>query len=232
MNDKLPKRKPLRLSGYDYNKSGIYFITICTHNRKNILSHIINQTNPRTVGAIHESPVIYADTINQHKIYDINRILPEISLTKFGAIVDDVIRNIPTRYNVTVDQYVIMPNHIHLMLFVTSDENPRAIRESPLQDVGGRSDNTPEKTNNLANLISDSAPLQDVGSRSVISKIVGYIKMNSSKKIKQLYGNSQIWQRGYHDHIVRSYNDYCQISKYIYNNPLIWLNDCYYNLDE
>ena len=42
MRDKgLPKRKPNRLENYDYAQNGAYFITICTQNRKEILSEII-----------------------------------------------------------------------------------------------------------------------------------------------------------------------------------------------
>ena len=37
----LPKRKPTRLRYFDYNASGAYFITICTENRRQILSHIV-----------------------------------------------------------------------------------------------------------------------------------------------------------------------------------------------
>ena len=47
--NELPKRKRLRLENFDYSSQGAYFITICTHNRKNTLSHI--------VGAIRESPL-------------------------------------------------------------------------------------------------------------------------------------------------------------------------------
>ncbi len=36
----LPKRKPTRLRGYDYSTHGAYFVTICSHNRKQIFSHI------------------------------------------------------------------------------------------------------------------------------------------------------------------------------------------------
>lgn len=36
----LPKRKPTRLKNFDYSANGAYFITICTHHRKNILSTI------------------------------------------------------------------------------------------------------------------------------------------------------------------------------------------------
>ena len=37
----LPKRKPNRLSSYDYNREGAYFITICTKDRKCLLSEIV-----------------------------------------------------------------------------------------------------------------------------------------------------------------------------------------------
>jgi hypothetical protein len=37
---KLPQRKPTRLKNFDYSKNGVYFITICTEKRKNILSAI------------------------------------------------------------------------------------------------------------------------------------------------------------------------------------------------
>ena len=80
------KRKNLRLKNYDYSTPGAYFITICTHNRKNTLSHI--------VGAIHESP--------------------ETELTAYGNIVDKIIKNIPVNLKSTIDRYVIMPNHFHL----------------------------------------------------------------------------------------------------------------------
>lgn len=40
-----PHRHTLRLQEYDYSQKGMYFITICTHERKNILSKIIKENN-------------------------------------------------------------------------------------------------------------------------------------------------------------------------------------------
>ena len=37
---KLPKRKDLRLRQYDYSSAGAYFVTICAKDRKRILSDI------------------------------------------------------------------------------------------------------------------------------------------------------------------------------------------------
>jgi REP element-mobilizing transposase RayT len=103
MDNKLPVRKPLRMSHYDYNTAGGYFLTFCTHNRKHFLSRI--------VGAIHESP--------------------EIQLTACGHIVDAILQNIPPHLHVTIDRYVIMPNHVHLIAVITEDDTLRAMRESP-----------------------------------------------------------------------------------------------------
>ncbi len=86
----LQKRKPNRLRHYDYSQNGAYFITICTDNKKPILSHI-------TVGT------------------SIAR--PQVQLTKIGIAANQGIKNIEKHYkNVFVDHYVIMPNHIHLII--------------------------------------------------------------------------------------------------------------------
>ena len=39
----LPNRKPTRLKGYDYSQSGAYFITICTKDKKRLLSNIVGE---------------------------------------------------------------------------------------------------------------------------------------------------------------------------------------------
>ena len=167
----LPKRKPMRLKGYDYSQNGAYFITICTHNRKCLFSNI--------VGAIYE--------------------LPENKLTQYGEFVEQIIGILPDRFNVAIPKYVVMPNHIHLIVEITNKDEKRAIHESPLQYH-----------------------------RSVIDKIVGFLKMNVSKKIHNTHSD-KIWQRSYHDHIIRDEKDYHKIWEYIDTNVIRWEKDCFYN---
>ncbi len=89
----LPKRKPTRLKGYDYSMPGAYFITICVKARKELLSEII--------------------------VGDDAHIVPTNKLSYYGSVCDKYINNINIRYeNVAVDKYVIMPNHIHLIIFL------------------------------------------------------------------------------------------------------------------
>ncbi|MDD6271152.1 MAG: transposase [Ruminococcus sp.] len=81
-------RKPNRLKNYDYSQNGVYFITVCVKNRNPILSYI-------PVGANC------------------------VRLSKIGKVVEEEINNISKIYaNVTVENYVIMPNHIHLLVFI------------------------------------------------------------------------------------------------------------------
>ena len=87
-----PVRKPNRLRNFDYSEDGAYFITICTKDRKQILSRIT---------AADES------------------VPPVLHLTEVGRIVNAVFTAIPEHYpNVLVDHFVIMPNHIHLLLWI------------------------------------------------------------------------------------------------------------------
>lgn len=101
MENNLPKRKPTRLEDFAYSENGAYFITICTENRKNILSAIKPDCN-----AVGEG-------------------FPLPHLSQYGVITDSWIQKIPVEYpEISVDCYVIMPNHIHLLLSV-SQENGR-----------------------------------------------------------------------------------------------------------
>lgn len=170
----LPKRKDNRLKDYDYSSAGAYFLTFCTYNRQKLLSDV--------VGAIHESP---------ETVYE----LSEIKLKKCGEIVDRIINDVPKRFEVEIITYVIMPNHIHMIVFIN---DVRAIRESPLQ------------------------------ARSLISKIIGYIKMNSSKEIHLFLPDKKLWQRNYFDHIIRDDNDYLNIMEYIQTNPGKWTEDRFF----
>ena len=83
------KRKPNRLYRYDYSTPGAYFITICTKNKQKTLSSIVGE----------------------------GLAPPEPKLSNYGKIAEQQLLNLEKRYpNVTLDKYVIMPNHIHMIL--------------------------------------------------------------------------------------------------------------------
>ena len=91
MDEKMKTRKPVRWREFDYSTAGAYFLTICTQNKKQVLSQV--------GGDVLDAPPIH--------------------LLPYGVIADKYLRGWNDFYDdVKVDQYVIMPNHIHVMLFV------------------------------------------------------------------------------------------------------------------
>ena len=89
----LLQRKGVRLKEYNYNALGVYFLTICTENRKNVLCKIVG-----------------CDVLDAPQ---------KIEMFSYGIIAKTKIENLSTYYkNVSIESYVIMPNHLHILLRV------------------------------------------------------------------------------------------------------------------
>ena len=167
MEKKLPQRKQNRLANFDYSTEGAYFITICTHHRRKILSRIVG-------GDVPDAP-------------------QKIELYPGGKIADKYIKQLSDFYDgVCVEKYVIMPNHIHLILSVF--ENGTSRTSSPTRQ------------------------------HSAVSRFVSTLKRFCNKEC-----GFPIWQRSFHDHVIRDGKDYNEIAAYIEGNPLNWENDCFFN---
>ena len=92
MNETLPKRKHPRLKSYDYSNAGAYFITICAYQKK-CLFGTIGRDSARS----------------------------ELILSQFGKIAEKQLLLLSSRYpELSVDYYVIMPNHIHAIFVLDS----------------------------------------------------------------------------------------------------------------
>jgi len=162
---KRPVRKQNRIQNYDYSQDGAYFVTICTKDREALLGEII-------VGDGLARPA-------------------HISLTNYGIIVANELQQIPSYYDIVdVNQYAIMPNHIHMIITIgcTTTE-----RKKPLPTLG--------------NIVG--------GFKSGVSRLCGF----------------SLWQRSFHDHVIRDYADYCRIAEYIVNNPATWERDIHFVTD-
>ena len=61
--------------------------------------------------------------------------------------------------------------------------------------------------------------------------VVGQYKSGVSRKIREIQPGFQIWQRSFHDHVIRNQADYMRIWNYIENNPVKWNEDCFYQND-
>ena len=102
----LPRRKSTRLKDFDYSSEGAYFVTICTENRKNYFwDGLIDPQvfNWRSVGA--------------------NCVRPQnLPLSNIGKIVLEELERWDQTYPaVSLYSYVIMPNHLHIMVVISKD---------------------------------------------------------------------------------------------------------------
>jgi len=106
----MPSRKHPRLQEYDYSQNGAYFVTVCAKNKRCLLG-----------------------TIKKHETTN-----ALVQLSPSGKIVDAAISEIPAHYtDVLVERYIVMPNHIHLvLLFAISDaESKRPQSSLPVADA-------------------------------------------------------------------------------------------------
>ena len=177
------ERKLNRLENYDYSSNGLYFITICTKDREKYLSDIISVGNA-ALG-------VPQNIMTGNDIFDV----PIVKLTEYGKIVNENIKKINDIYRyVSVTKYVIMPDHIHMILFVSDYE------DKPLKN---------------------GTPRAAFPTKSV-SQIINGLKSISTKQI-----GFSIWQKSFHDHIIRNEKEFLEICAYIDNNPINWVNDIY-----
>ena len=65
-----------------------------------------------------------------------------------------------------------------------------------------------------------------------ITQIVGQYKRAVTKEIHRVRPDIKVWQRSFHDHIIRDQADFERIWCYIHGNPQKWSEDCFYTTEE
>jgi len=173
---KLITRKQNRLNNYDYSLNEYYFVTVCSKNRK----IIFGEYNNNNVGA----PLACS----------------RIELSIIGQIIDNQWNNIVNQYNhIKLDQYTIMPNHIHGIIIINN------------------------RINELSRAQASGTPTIGQIIRSFKSKsTLEYIKYINDNNLNV---SGKIWQRSFHDHIIRNEKSLDAIRNYIAINPENWGND-------
>ena len=119
-------------------------------------------------------------------------------INKLGKIVEKKICELPQHFRfIKIDNFVIMPDHIHLLVTIGCDALPKS-DEILFKDL--------RKQINYPNL----------------SDIIGSLKSYSTKEIHQLYPELQIWHKSFYDHIITNQKDYDETWDYIEANPIRW----------
>jgi REP element-mobilizing transposase RayT len=207
----LPTRKFNRLPEYDYTRNGAYFVTICAKGHECLFGEI--EAREQTVGVLalrKRNSVTFLDKTGELilRTHGTAFCRPRCDLSKAGRIVVGAISNIAQIYDtVEVDCFVIMPNHVHMILVLDSYKQP-----------SGRAMLAPTDDCNAFRRGEHCSPVPTV------SQVVQQWKGAVTKQL----GYSP-WQRSFYDHVIRNDADYQRIVEYMDNNPYSWEEDCYYH---
>ena len=181
------------------------------------ISH--NRQSNRLQGYDYSSPGYYFVTIVSHNRLPIfgGIISGEVQLNRNGKIVKDCWLEIPKHFqSVTLDEYVIMPNHLHGIVKINENQNVWARHKvSSL-----RRQASPYSANDQ-NTKPIGTPSHSLGA------IIGSFKSVAAKRIHKagLIKDQFIWQRNYYEHVIRDDEDYQRIVQYIQFNPINWEED-------
>lgn len=127
-------------------------------------------------------------------------------LNELGEIADQQWQWLINRYPYLISHvFVVMPNHIHGILEINDDLNNY------------------DETNKWT---GRDLSLQWQRTKS-LSELMGAYKTTTSKKIHFMGHNDFVWQRSFHDHIIRNTVYYDKIFEYIISNPENWADDMY-----
>jgi REP element-mobilizing transposase RayT len=179
-NPDIHHRRSIRLKEYDYSLEGAYFITICTQNKENLFGVVVGAgSKPALMDSAMMNPALMV-------------------LNDVGKIIEYTWNDLPNHnHGIELDEFIIMPNHVHGIVVLTDSER-----------IG----------NKRAGL--EPAPTGKYG----LSEIVRQFKTFSAKRVNKIRNTHGVpmWQRNYYEHIIRNDNELNSIREYINNNPVNW----------
>jgi REP element-mobilizing transposase RayT len=179
-NPEIHHRRSIRLKGYDYTQPAAYFVTICTYQRMHVFGEIVN------------GEMVLNDTgkIARDEWFKTAELRPSVKLYE--------------------DEFVIMPNHGHGIIWIVDDDHP----------VGALPRNAQLRAEQR------SAPTKNVVPRSLGAIVRAYKSaVTYAVNAAQQQRGAVLWQRNYYDHIIRDDHELNNIRWYIVKNPLNWLLD-------
>ena len=123
-------------------------------------------------------------------------------LNESGVIANSCLGNIAEHFeNCKIDKYIIMPNHIHVIIFIKDA-------------VGNRHDYSLKEVSK-----------NEIRSIQKLPTIIGSFKSAVSKLIRENGNKDFKWQKSYYDRVIRNNDELTKIRKYIIDNPKNWEKD-------
>jgi putative transposase len=133
-------------------------------------------------------------------------------LNDAGREVEHCWNEIPAHFpHVALDEFVVMPNHVHGIIVITVGVRHAVPLPNPVQP----------KSEHFQKPIAGSIPTIIRSFKSAVTK-----RINQTRKTPGV----TLWQRNYYERIIRNENEMNTIRQYIINNPLNWRSDENYKL--
>ncbi|RZM75037.1 transposase [Leptolyngbya iicbica] len=204
---KIHRRRSTRLRHYDYATPGFYFVTICAHQRQHLF------------GKIQDDYMILNDA---------------------GRVAQAHWQRLAQHFaHIQLDAFVVMPNHVHGIIQIVEWPDVPGVNESGRSSpTSGRGEAfSPNQFRSDAARSSENAsPLRSVDGSAdrphgtpsgSVGAIVGNYKSVSALQINRLRHTpgTPVWQRNYHDRIIRHQTELDNIRVYIQTNPQNWQKD-------
>ncbi len=170
-------RRSIRLPGYDYTQPGAYFVTVCAHEHRPLFGQVVEG---------------------------------EVRLSAYGQIVrEEWFKTAQVRPYVMLypDEFVVMPNHIHGIIWIVDDVSVTTTRRRRVPTV-----------ERFGKPVPGSIPT-----------IIRSFKSAVTRRINALQDTpgAPVWQRNYYEHIIRTQRALDVIRRYIIENPMRWHLDRY-----
>ncbi len=172
--------KSARYNGHDYSQAGYYFVTICTKNREMFFGNIIGQQKEA-----------------------------KMTLSEIGKMAVKYWLEIPKHFNnVILDEFVVMPNHLHGVIVIDygNDGRDEAVPRFYAGEYPQMSKISPKP---------GSLPVIIGSFKSIVTKIT------NQKFPKNNFG----WQTRFHDRVIRDEKELHNVRNYIYYNISKWYMD-------
>ena len=218
VNPHRPARQSPRLKEYDYAQDGAYFVTLCAQHRAHVFGEVVGDA---------------------------------MRLNAAGMMVDHWWQEIPRKFpDVELDVYVIMPNHFHAILVLNHYATTvgATLRGRPGNNFNETRQSKPVFANDKNGIKTgegtQAVPYDERAIKSgegtqalpyTVPDIIGWFKTMTTNAY--IHGvneqgwepfNGKLWQRSFHDHIIRGERELNVLREYIVSNPALWAADQYY----
>ncbi len=130
----------------------------------------------------------------------------KMAVNECGMIVRNVWYDLINHFNFQLDEFIVMPNHVHGILMI-NDTKMNNVRRGSIHRT-----------------LMDEGAINRAPTKTKLGEIIRHFKAKCTKLIHE-HNKCFRWQRNYYEHIIRNDADLNRVRQYIAYNPAQWADD-------